>query len=128
MRWPASTPTSTAGVRRARPTSSRSATTPPPPPSCWTAKASTGSRPPSSARAVRWSKDFLSSYTNYYTVNGAVIAPQFGDRYADGVAYAILQAEYPDRRIVQLDIDAVASGGGGIHCATQSQPAVPPAG
>ncbi|MGV9270159.1 agmatine deiminase family protein [Kitasatospora sp. NPDC003701] len=70
-------------------------------------------------------KDFLSSYTNYYTVNGAVIAPQFGDGYADGVAYAILQARYPDRRIVQVDIDAIASGGGGIHCSTQSQPAVP---
>ncbi|MFJ9953125.1 agmatine deiminase family protein [Kitasatospora sp. NPDC091207] len=70
-------------------------------------------------------KDFLSSYTNYYTVNGAVLVPQFGDGYADGVAYAILQATYPDRRIVQVDIDAVASGGGGIHCSTQSQPAVP---
>ncbi|WP_457028995.1 agmatine deiminase family protein [Kitasatospora sp. P5_F3] len=72
-------------------------------------------------------KDFLSSYSNYYTVNGAVIAPQFGDRQADGAAYAILQAQYPDRRVVQLNIDAIASGGGGIHCATQSEPAVPPA-
>ncbi|MGW2547125.1 agmatine deiminase family protein, partial [Kitasatospora sp. NPDC001574] len=72
-------------------------------------------------------KDFLSSYTNYYTVNGAVIAPQFGDGYADGVAYAILQAAYPDRRIVQTAIDGIASGGGGIHCSTQSQPAVPDA-
>ncbi|GAA1214336.1 agmatine deiminase family protein [Kitasatospora nipponensis] len=70
-------------------------------------------------------KDFLSSYTNYYTVNGAVIAPQFGDGYADGVAFAILQAKYPDRRIVQVDIDNIAAGGGGIHCSTQSQPAVP---
>ncbi|MFD0574680.1 agmatine deiminase family protein [Kitasatospora gansuensis] len=67
-------------------------------------------------------KDFLSSYSNYYTVNRAVIAPQFGDRYADGVAYAVLQAAYPDRRVVQLNIDAIASGGGGIHCATQSEP------
>ncbi|MFJ8039221.1 agmatine deiminase family protein [Kitasatospora sp. NPDC096147] len=72
-------------------------------------------------------KEFLSSYSNYYTVNGAVIAPQFGDRYADGLAYTILQAAYPDRRVVQLNIDGIASGGGGIHCATQSQPAVPPA-
>ncbi|WP_395292994.1 agmatine deiminase family protein [Kitasatospora hibisci] len=69
--------------------------------------------------------EFLSSYGNYYTVNGAVIAPQFGDGYADGVAYAILQAKYPDRRIVQVGIDSIASGGGGVHCATQSQPAVP---
>lgn len=71
-------------------------------------------------------KDFLSSYTNYYTVNGAVIAPQFGDGYADGLAYTILQSAYPSRSIVQLSIDDIASGGGGIHCATQSQPAVPP--
>ncbi|MEU1508000.1 agmatine deiminase family protein [Kitasatospora sp. NPDC005748] len=70
-------------------------------------------------------KEFLSSYTNYYTVNGAVLVPQFGEGYADGLAYAILQAAYPDRRIVQVDIDAIASGGGGIHCSTQSQPAVP---
>ncbi|MFJ9516885.1 agmatine deiminase family protein [Kitasatospora sp. NPDC101801] len=72
-------------------------------------------------------KEFLSSYSNHYTVNGAVIAPQFGDRSADGTAYDLLQAAYPGRRIVQLDIDAIASGGGGIHCATQSEPAVPPA-
>ncbi|MFE6856570.1 agmatine deiminase family protein, partial [Streptomyces sp. NPDC057674] len=70
--------------------------------------------------------DFLSSYTNYYTANGAVLVPQFGDGYADGVAYAILQAAYPGRNVVQLNIDNVASGGGGIHCATQSQPVVPP--
>ncbi|MCX4984725.1 agmatine/peptidylarginine deiminase [Streptomyces sp. NBC_00572] len=70
---------------------------------------------------------FLSSYSNYYTANGAVLVPQFGDSHADGVAYAILQAKYPGRNIVQLNIDNVASGGGGIHCATQSQPVVPPA-
>ncbi|MFC9392303.1 agmatine deiminase family protein [Streptomyces sp. NPDC057027] len=70
---------------------------------------------------------FLSSYTNYYTANGAVLVPQFGDSYADGVAYNILAAAYPGRTIVQLDIDNIATGGGGIHCATQSQPVVPPA-
>ncbi|MFD5465903.1 agmatine/peptidylarginine deiminase [Kitasatospora sp. NPDC127059] len=73
-------------------------------------------------------KDFLSSYTNFYTANGAVFVPQFGDAVADGTAYAILQAAYPDRDVVQLDIDTIASGGGGIHCATQSQPSVPPLG
>ncbi|MCX5215142.1 agmatine deiminase family protein [Kitasatospora sp. NBC_00240] len=72
-------------------------------------------------------KEFLAGYTNFYVANGAVFVPQFGDGYADGVAYAILQAAYPGRDIVQLDIDGIASGGGGIHCATQSQPAVPPA-
>ncbi|MFD3997761.1 agmatine deiminase family protein [Streptomyces sp. NPDC058548] len=71
--------------------------------------------------------DFLSSYTNYYTANGAVLVPQFGDSYADDVAYGILRAAYPGRNVVQLNIDNIASGGGGIHCATQSQPVVPPA-
>lgn len=71
--------------------------------------------------------EFLSSYTNYYTPNGAVVAPRFGDAYADGVAYAILQAAYPGRDVLQIPIDGIASGGGGIHCATQSHPAVPPA-
>ncbi|WP_225802981.1 agmatine/peptidylarginine deiminase [Streptomyces sp. NK15101] len=69
--------------------------------------------------------DFLSSYTNYYTANGAVLVPQFGDSYADGVAYDILRAAYPGRTVVQVKIDNIASGGGGIHCATQSQPVVP---
>ncbi|GGT21224.1 porphyromonas-type peptidyl-arginine deiminase [Streptomyces tanashiensis] len=71
--------------------------------------------------------DFLSSYTNYYTVNGALLVPQFGDSYADDVAYGILRGAYPGRTVVQVKIDNIASGGGGIHCATQSQPAVPPA-
>ncbi|MEU8525839.1 agmatine deiminase family protein [Streptomyces sp. NPDC048629] len=70
---------------------------------------------------------FLSSYTNYYTANGAVLVPQFGDSAADSVAYNILAAAYPGRTIVQLDIDNIATGGGGIHCSTQSQPVVPPA-
>ncbi|MEU9075207.1 agmatine deiminase family protein [Kitasatospora sp. NPDC048538] len=72
-------------------------------------------------------KDFLSSYTNFYVANGAVFVPQFGDTAADATAYAVLQAEFPDRDVVQVNIDTIASGGGGIHCATQSQPAVPPA-
>ncbi|MFB7586315.1 agmatine deiminase family protein [Streptomyces sp. NPDC056169] len=78
-------------------------------------------------RAIRGrGTGFLSSYTNYYTANGAVLVPRFGDGYADGVAAGILRAAYPDRTVVQLDIDSIASGGGGIHCATQSQPVVPP--
>ncbi|MDH6109336.1 agmatine/peptidylarginine deiminase [Kitasatospora sp. MAP12-15] len=72
-------------------------------------------------------KDFLSSYTNFYTPNGAVFVPQFGDQDADYAARSILQAEFPSRTVVQLDIDNIAAGGGGIHCSTQSQPAVPPA-
>jgi agmatine deiminase len=65
---------------------------------------------------------FLSTYMNYYVCNGAVIAPEFGDRSADTEAKRVLTALFPGRQIVQLNIDALAAGGGGIHCATQQQP------
>ncbi|MFB8169854.1 agmatine deiminase family protein [Kitasatospora purpeofusca] len=70
---------------------------------------------------------FLSSYTNHYTVNGAVLVPQFGHQEADEAARTILAAEYPGRTVVPVVIDAIANGGGGIHCATQSQPVAPAA-
>ncbi|MEU8774892.1 agmatine deiminase family protein [Streptomyces sp. NPDC048606] len=82
---------------------------------------------PDRREIVGGGKEFLSSYTNYYTANGAVLVPRFGDGYADGVAYAILQGAYPGHQVVQVTINGIASGGGGIHCATQSHPAVPPA-
>lgn len=67
--------------------------------------------------------EFLATYMNYYVCNGAVIAPEFGDQAADAEAKAVLQELFPDREIVMVDIDALAAGGGGIHCATQQQPA-----
>ncbi len=70
---------------------------------------------------------FLSSYVNYYVCNGAVIAPAFGDGDADRAAAARLADLHPDREIVQVEIDAIAAGGGGIHCATQQQPGIGPA-
>ncbi|MEU9858276.1 agmatine deiminase family protein [Streptomyces sp. NPDC047974] len=82
---------------------------------------------PDRLKIRRGGSGFLSSYTNYYTVNGAVLVPHFGDPDADAAAASILAAAYPSRNVVQLNIDDIASGGGGIHCATQSQPAVPPA-
>ncbi len=70
----------------------------------------------------RTGNDFLSTYMNYYVCNGGVIAPQFGDSKADSAARKVLQDLFPDREIVQINIDALAGGGGGIHCATQQQP------
>ena len=67
---------------------------------------------------------FLSSYVNYYVCNGGIIAPSFGDAVADSAAADQLGKLYPGRRVVQVDIDAIAAGGGGIHCATQQQPAL----
>ncbi|MFE3605920.1 agmatine deiminase family protein [Streptomyces goshikiensis] len=66
--------------------------------------------------------NFVAAYANYYVCNGAVIAPQFGDGRADAAARATLQRAFPGRTVEQLDIDALGSGGGGIHCVTQQQP------
>lgn len=68
-------------------------------------------------------RDFLASYANFYLCNDAVISAQFGDRRADEAAKATLARLYPDRVIEQLDIDRLGTGGGGIHCVTQQQPA-----
>ncbi|MFF2389035.1 agmatine deiminase family protein [Agromyces sp. NPDC058104] len=69
--------------------------------------------------------DFLASYVNFYIANGAVFLPEFGDRSADRRARDILQEQFPDRDIVPIAIDTVASGGGGIHCATHDLPGEP---
>jgi len=67
--------------------------------------------------------DFAAGYVNFYVCNHAVIAPQFGDTRADRYCRDALRDAFPDRDVVQLDIDAIAAGGGGIHCLTQQQPA-----
>ncbi|MFI6524199.1 agmatine/peptidylarginine deiminase [Streptomyces uncialis] len=71
--------------------------------------------------------DFLATYANFYLANDAVLMPRFGDRKADDRARGILQEHFPERDIVPVGIDTVASGGGGIHCATHDQPGKPAA-
>ncbi|NGX06207.1 agmatine deiminase family protein [Mycobacteroides franklinii] len=68
------------------------------------------------------SEDFAAGYINFYVCNGGVIAPEFGDPGADEAAKSTLERVFPNRRVVQLDIDGIAAGGGGIHCATQQEP------
>lgn len=70
------------------------------------------------------SKDFVSSYVNYYVCNGAVIGAEFGDDTADAKAQSILQELYPGRQVVSLNVDPIGEAGGGIHCATQQKPKV----
>lgn len=76
---------------------------------------------PSSIRPKFESKEFAAGYINFYVINNAVIAPEFGDKNADANAKSILKELFPDREIVQLNIDAIAAGGGGIHCTTQQE-------
>ena len=68
--------------------------------------------------------DFAAGYINFYVINGAVIAPEFGDSNADSRAQEVLAELFPNRDIVQINIDAIAAGGGGIHCTTQQEPRV----
>ena len=68
----------------------------------------------------RWNGG-CSSYVNSYLANGAVIVPAYGyDR--DPLVVETYQRLYPDRTVVQVSIEHLALGGGGIHCVTQQQP------
>lgn len=78
---------------------------------------------PNSVRSKFENKDFAAGYINFYVCNRALIAPQFGDLKADLNCRDILRELFPKREIIALNIDAIAAGGGGIHCTTQQQPA-----
>jgi len=65
---------------------------------------------------------FCRSYVNSYFVNGGVVMPKYGIR-TDDVVRETFEAIFPDRRVLQVPIDNIAVGGGGIHCITQQEPA-----
>ncbi|MFG2917686.1 agmatine/peptidylarginine deiminase [Kitasatospora sp. NPDC048298] len=67
---------------------------------------------------------FVSSYMNFYIGTKGVYLPKFGDARADDRAQQILKQYFPGREIVPVKIDAIAAGGGGIHCATHDIPAL----
>lgn len=77
---------------------------------------------PEYVREAYETDDFAAGYINFYVCNGAVIAPEFGDAKADRAAKQKLRSLFPDRDIVQINIDGIAAGGGGIHCTTQQEP------
>ncbi len=61
------------------------------------------------------------SYVNFYTANGGIIVPGFGDPH-DRHARDILQKLYPNHEIVQIYAREILLGGGNIHCIIQQQP------
>lgn len=67
--------------------------------------------------------DFAASYVNAYLPNGGIVMPRFGDTARDQAARDLFAELEPGREIVQLDIDQIAEGGGGIHCCTMQIPA-----
>lgn len=79
---------------------------------------------PSTVRDTFANDDFAAGYVNFYVCNDAVIAPEFGDPDTDPAVKATLERLLPEREVVQINIDGIAAGGGGIHCTTQQQPAI----
>ena len=62
------------------------------------------------------------SYINFYIANNAIVLPIFNDKKADENAKQIIQAEFPNRKLICLDGTQILLGGGGVHCITQQQP------
>lgn len=81
--------------------------------------------PPTRMRSNRYTRDnpdFAPGYINFLPINGAVIAPQFGDPAADQYCKNLLTRLYPGRVVEQVNIDPIAAGGGGIHCVSKHLP------
>jgi len=77
---------------------------------------------PNTVRKKFERSEFAAGYVGFYVCNGAVIAQEFGDKAADRAARETLARAFPNRKVVQLNVDAIAAGGGSIHCATQQEP------
>ena len=65
---------------------------------------------------------FCASYINFYVANGGIVMPCY-DAPGDEPARRIVERAFPEREVVQVDVRKIATGGGGIHCITQQQPA-----
>ncbi|MFC5698793.1 agmatine/peptidylarginine deiminase [Pseudomonas sp. GCM10022186] len=81
--------------------------------------------PPLTVRSNQYTRnnpDFAPGYINFLPINGAVIAPQFGDAEADKYCKDLLTRLYPGRVVEQINIDPIAAGGGGIHCVSKNLP------
>jgi len=63
------------------------------------------------------------SYANFYIGNAAVVVPTYRDQ-NDDKALEILQACFPDRKVVGIDSMDIIWGLGSFHCLSQQEPAV----
>ena len=64
----------------------------------------------------------LGSYVNFHIANGGAVAPKYNAPDIDARALATIRRALPGRKVVQVDAEILAWGGGGIHCVTQQQP------
>jgi agmatine deiminase len=64
---------------------------------------------------------YKGSYVNFYVGNNRVLVPFYNDP-KDVVAKNILQALYPGKTVVGIDVRNLYENGGMVHCVTQQQP------
>ncbi len=64
---------------------------------------------------------YKGSYVNFYVANRHVLMPTYNDP-NDAAARQILQAAFPGRTVVGVDVRNLYRWGGMIHCVTQQQP------
>jgi agmatine deiminase len=67
------------------------------------------------------------SYANFYIANGVVIVPTFNDP-KDRIALGTLAELFPDRDIIGIHCVDLVWGLGTLHCMTQQEPLLAPAG
>jgi agmatine deiminase len=66
---------------------------------------------------------FFDGYLNFCIAGDAVITAQFGDTAKDAAAKATIEAAFPGKTCVQLNLDHLhGDGGGGAHCVTMQEP------
>ncbi len=65
--------------------------------------------------------DIKGSYINYYIANTKILVPNYNDP-NDAVANAKIQALYPTKTVVGIDVRNLYENGGMVHCVTQQQP------
>ena len=71
---------------------------------------------------VEWESQRLpASYANFYIANQRVLVPTYRHP-NDAKAIAILQREFPDRRVIGIDSTDLIWGLGSFHCLTQQEP------
>lgn len=63
---------------------------------------------------------YKGSYVNFYEGNTKVLMPTYNDP-NDSVALGILQALYPSKTVVGIDVRNLYREGGMVHCVTQQQ-------
>jgi agmatine deiminase len=71
------------------------------------------------------------SYLNFFISNGVVLVPSYwqeglplSEKTKDEKVRAIIQQLFADRDVIQINPMGLNRNGGGMHCATQQQPAV----